>query len=291
MNVHRAFLLVGAIAAAASMQPEPAHAGGNGADVALGIIGGIIAGAAVANANRPPQPYYPQQPSYAGNSAACQSWLAVLNDPRYDATTRAQAQQIVSGCGLPTGGSDTRSTVASGYPGAGECAAWRATVADRQAYGIAARQDESEIAIRCGGGPAPAYAPAAAPTTGRTEIALTPTRGGGFLLSAMVNSVSVNFKLDTGADEVCLTNGIAAELIRRGSLQESDFRGVSSFYTATGSEGRSLDVVLREIRIGEHVAHNVNASTGCARPLLGQSFLRRFGVVTIDNRRNVLVLG
>jgi len=58
--------------------------------------GGIIAGAVAANANRPPQPNYPQRPAYVGNSAACQSW-------RYDAATRAQAQQIVSRCGLARG--------------------------------------------------------------------------------------------------------------------------------------------------------------------------------------------
>jgi len=60
MAVRHVLLFAGAIAAATSTQPEPALAGGNGAGIALGILGGIIAGAAVAGAARQPAPAYPQ---------------------------------------------------------------------------------------------------------------------------------------------------------------------------------------------------------------------------------------
>jgi hypothetical protein len=65
--------LAGAIAALLLTAPTPAHAGGNGVGeaIGLGILGGVIAGAAIASTNPPaygygpaPAPgyYYPAQP-------------------------------------------------------------------------------------------------------------------------------------------------------------------------------------------------------------------------------------
>jgi hypothetical protein len=63
--------LAGAIAALSLTTPTPAHAGGNGvgAAIGLGILGGVLAGAAIASTTPPaygygPAPgyYYPAQP-------------------------------------------------------------------------------------------------------------------------------------------------------------------------------------------------------------------------------------
>jgi hypothetical protein len=65
--------LAGAIAVLSLTTPTPAHAGGNGvgAAIGLGILGGVIAGAAIANSAPPaygydygpgPGYYYPAQP-------------------------------------------------------------------------------------------------------------------------------------------------------------------------------------------------------------------------------------
>jgi len=50
---------------------------------------------------------------------------------------------------------------------------------------------------------------------------------------------------------------------------------------------------LHEMRLGNHVAHNVVASIGPVKGdlLLGQTFLSRFGIWAIDNTRRVLILG
>jgi predicted aspartyl protease len=283
MNVGRTLLFVGAIAAAASTQPAPAHAGGNGAAVALGIIGGIIAGAAAANAN---QPSYSPPPAYADNSAACQSWLAVLNDPRYDTATRAQAQQIVSGCGLPYSGS---SGPTPSYANAEPCAAWRATVADRQTYGITAAQDESALASRCGGGPAPVSV-AAAPAAGATEVPLL-SSGLSHHVSGIINGMATDFTVDTGADVTQITPAFAEQLLRQGRLTQADYRGTHSFRMADGHLSAPQQmVILHSVTIGGRTANNVVA-TIASPALLGQTFLRHFGSYMIDNRRGVLVLG
>jgi len=61
---------------------------------------------------------------------------------------------------------------------------------------------------------------------------------------------------------------------------------------ANGSDEVSDVVLLREVRVGDHVIRNVRASITPAQgdPLLGQSFLSKFGAMTVDYNRGVLVL-
>jgi predicted aspartyl protease len=61
---------------------------------------------------------------------------------------------------------------------------------------------------------------------------------------------------------------------------------------ANGTNEVSDVVVLREVRVGDHVARNVSASITPAQgePLLGQSFLSKFRSMTVDYQRRGLVL-
>ena len=76
--------LAGAIAALSLTTPTPAHAGGNGvgAAIGLGILGGVIAGAAIASTYPPaygygpvPSYYYQPQP-YQGYYAPAPTYYA-----------------------------------------------------------------------------------------------------------------------------------------------------------------------------------------------------------------------
>jgi clan AA aspartic protease (TIGR02281 family) len=249
-----AIALVGAVALA----PVPAAARGNGVGLALGIIGGIIAGAAVANANQPPPAYYPPQPAYAPNSAACQSWLAVLNNPRYDAGTRAQAQQIVSSCGLP----------AASYENLPPAPPYEN----------------------------PAYAnprwepPAAAPMNGATEVKLDNVMGQHYALTASINGLPARFMLDTGAGTTQITKEMARQLVNQGLLTEADWRGMASMSNADGHASQVGTVRLDRLTVGGRTVSGLTATISSV-PLLGQDFLRQLGTYTIDNRRGVLILG
>jgi aspartyl protease family protein len=232
--------------------PEPVRANdaaiAAGVGLGLAIIGGIINSAR----NQPPAV---QQPSYA-NGAACQSWLAVLNDQRYDAATRAQAQQIVGSCGLPySGGGGPAPTYAAPVP----------------AYSA----------------PAPAYA---APTN---EIALTVASGGGWNINGSVNGVPVRFILDTGATATSIPLNLARALYHQGQLTEANFRGFANFTTATGASNEQAVVTLNTVTIGGQTVHNVVATVAPSGTdlLLGQTFLRHFKSYTIDNARHLLILG
>jgi predicted aspartyl protease len=85
---------------------------------------------------------------------------------------------------------------------------------------------------------------------------------------------------------------VARTLVRAGALRSDDFIGRSRYQLANGSEEVSDLVVIREVQVGEHVARNVTASIRPleGQPLLGQSFLSKFGAVTLDYKRLVLIL-
>jgi predicted aspartyl protease len=85
---------------------------------------------------------------------------------------------------------------------------------------------------------------------------------------------------------------VALTLMRAGALKRSDFIGHTSYRMANGSEEISDVVVLRDVRVGDHIVRNVRASITPAQgePLLGQSFLSKFGAVTVDYKRLILVL-
>jgi predicted aspartyl protease len=61
---------------------------------------------------------------------------------------------------------------------------------------------------------------------------------------------------------------------------------------ANGSEEVSNVVVLRDVRVGDRMVRNVSASITpvAGEPLLGQSFLSKFGAVTLGYKRLILVL-
>jgi gag-polyprotein putative aspartyl protease len=97
------------------------------------------------------------------------------------------------------------------------------------------------------------------------------------------------FLLDTGASYVSIPRSLGEVLIRFGA----EIVGTGNAVLADGSKQPNILIIVRELRVGSLVARNVMASFGRedSAPLLGQSFLSRFGSATIDYNRHVLVLG
>jgi len=100
------------------------------------------------------------------------------------------------------------------------------------------------------------------------------------------------FLLDTGADDLVIPADVARTLIRAGALKSGDLIGKRSYQIANGSEEVSPLVRIGEVRVGERVVRNVTAGITPANgePLLGQSFLSKFGTLTVDYKRLVLTL-
>ena len=106
------------------------------------------------------------------------------------------------------------------------------------------------------------------------------------------DTITLPFFLDTGATDLAIPADVALTLARAGALRSGDFIGKSPYQMANGSEELGDRVVIREVRVGKHAVRNVTASITPpnGEPLLGQSFLSKFGAVTVDYKRLVLVL-
>lgn len=133
---------------------------------------------------------------------------------------------------------------------------------------------------------------AAVSPTGRNEIPLG-RRGGVYTAPVIINgAVKVDFLIDSGASDVAIPEDVVLTLIRAGTVAESDLIGATTYVLADGSIHHGIRLRIRELSIGDRSITNVTASVSPLRgdPLLGQSFLGRFGSWTLDNRRNVLIL-
>ena len=130
--------------------------------------------------------------------------------------------------------------------------------------------------------------------SGRSETVLHKA-GGTFTVPVSINdAITLDFTIDSGADDVSIPADVVMTLMRTGTIDRGDFLGNRTYVLADGSTTPSLIFRIRSLRVGDdRGVRNVTASIVSVKGgglLLGQSFLRRFGSWSIDNRRSVLVL-
>ena len=132
------------------------------------------------------------------------------------------------------------------------------------------------------------------PVTEREEIPLE-SKGGVYALPVRINGVlTLHFILDTGAAEVNIPADVALTLLRTGTIKNpDDFLPGAAYTLADGTTVKSFRCTIRSLTLGSRHITNVPASIGAvASPLLlGQSFLKRLGMWSMDSQRHVLVLG
>jgi clan AA aspartic protease (TIGR02281 family) len=119
-------------------------------------------------------------------------------------------------------------------------------------------------------------------------------QGGTYTVPVQINgAMTLPFMLDTGSSAVAIPEDVFLTLTRTGTVNMSDFVGSGTVVLADGSEQASRRYVLHEVRVGDHVVKNVIASVISVKgdPLLGQSFLSKLPGWSIDNQKQVLVLG
>jgi predicted aspartyl protease len=118
-------------------------------------------------------------------------------------------------------------------------------------------------------------------------------QGGTYALPVQINrAITLKFILDSGASDVLIPADVFLTLLRTGTVSESDFLGSQTYSLADGSKLKGTRFIIRELRVGNQVATDVVASVGPVSGdlLLGLSFLSKFGAVTLDNDRHVLIL-
>jgi len=132
------------------------------------------------------------------------------------------------------------------------------------------------------------------PTTGSAEQISLKREHGIYMVPVRINqAVSIPFVLNNGAAEVAIPADVFMTLLRSHSVTENDFLGNGSFITADGIKHESQQFILREVQVGTHVIKDVVANVVPIEgdPLLGQSFLSRLPLWSIDNYSHVLNLG
>jgi clan AA aspartic protease (TIGR02281 family) len=188
-----------------------------------------------------------------------------------------------------------------------ECRDLQSVLDERERYRIVARSPELEedALRRCGlphsGGGGPPFQTGSGlehpsrqlPLNSVTDEVKIEKRGNTYRVPVRINqTITLPFLLDTGATDLVIPADVALTLIRAGALTSNDFIGKSRYSLANGSEEVSDRMIIREVQVGEHAVRNVTASISPPQgePLLGQSFLSKFGAVTLDYKRLVLIL-
>jgi len=118
-------------------------------------------------------------------------------------------------------------------------------------------------------------------------------QGGTFVVPVLINNAfSLNFTVDSGAADVSIPADVVLTLVRTGSLKEADFLGTQTYVLADGSRVPSPQFRIHSLTVGGWLVENVTGHVGAVKapPLLGQSFLKRFGSWSIDNAHGVLLL-
>ena len=126
-----------------------------------------------------------------------------------------------------------------------------------------------------------------------SEIAFKRHGGGTFEIPCDINGLPLQMIFDTGASDVTISSVEANFMLKNGYLSDKDIKGKRYYQVANGQINEGTVITLREVKIGDAVLRNVDASVVKSQKaplLLGQSAMERFGTITIDNINNKLVI-
>ena len=126
-----------------------------------------------------------------------------------------------------------------------------------------------------------------------TEIDFKRHNGGTFEIPCDINGLALQMIFDTGASDVTISSVEANFMFKNGYLSEKDIKGKKYYQIANGQISEGTTITLREVKIGDAVLRNVDASVVKSQKaplLLGQSAMERFGTITIDNQNNKLII-
>ena len=126
-----------------------------------------------------------------------------------------------------------------------------------------------------------------------SEIQMKKMHSGLYEIPCTINELPLKFFFDTGASAVTISSVEANFMLKNGYLKSDDIKGKEYYSVATGEIHEGTTIRLREIKIGDAILRNVDASVvhnQQAPLLLGQTVLERFGTVTIDNINSKLII-
>ncbi len=127
----------------------------------------------------------------------------------------------------------------------------------------------------------------------KEEYVKMQTQGGVKIVSLEINDIPLQFVFDTGASSICISLREAEELVRQGTLTKEDIIKEQYFTDANGNVSKGMLVNLRKVKIGNTILRDVEANivpNYKAPLLLGQTALKQFGTIEINNEDNIIIL-
>jgi len=105
-------------------------------------------------------------------------------------------------------------------------------------------------------------------------------------------SVSLDFVLDSGASVVLIPEDVFSVLVRNGTILKSDIIGKKTFTIADGTSTKLTTFIIKSLTLGTITVTNIEASIGRMNSdlLLGQSFIKKFKSIKINNLSNELII-
>lgn len=118
--------------------------------------------------------------------------------------------------------------------------------------------------------------------------------GGVLALPVRINhNITLNFTIDSGASDVVIPEDVFSTLSRTGTITPKDMLASGTYILADGTRHQSRRFRIQSLEIGglelKDIAASVAPSGGPL--LLGQSFLSHLSGWSIDNRRDLLIVG
>lgn len=118
----------------------------------------------------------------------------------------------------------------------------------------------------------------------QTTIQMEDVRGV-YRIPCTVNGLRLKMIFDPGASNVCISESVAQMMLENDYLSVDDIIGTSQGRVADGRIVDQINIILKEVRIGDKKLNNIEAvvTRGQDAPLLfGQSALRKLGRYTIS---------
>ncbi|HTB52823.1 MAG TPA: OmpA family protein [Ferruginibacter sp.] len=117
--------------------------------------------------------------------------------------------------------------------------------------------------------------------------------GGVSIIPCKINGVDLAFAFDTGASDVTISLGEAIYMLEQGSLSSSDILGVTDYMNADGEVSKGYVINIKKIEFAGLQLYNIKAlivKDLDAPLLLGQSAIKKIGVVQLDLGTNTLTI-
>ena len=117
-------------------------------------------------------------------------------------------------------------------------------------------------------------------------VPLAEAYSGNKYLQAEVEGMSVRFIFDTGCSSVSISRSVFNTLLRRGLVKKKDLSHESEVELANGTSHKVKHFVIKHLRVGDCVLHNVHATVSMdasseGGSLFGQAALERMAYYSV----------